>query len=191
MTKNDQKAWEEMISEYLNEEGQDVSLVTGMDLKYFKLYCKIRHEFSKKYPKPKDLMEDDEDTVNIADAKHDPKAPLFIRALNRSKEMYDRVDVLQHMATEYEKQAIRLYAELTRFWEKAKPEARKVWRDSDIYEIVESYFKILRKYGERTIEEPYYFLHPQRKRRVVYEGKMLKRSTQIDANEIKVSLLEG
>jgi len=188
--KSNEELWREMISEYLNEEGQDVSLITGLDLKYFELYGKTRMELAKKYPKKKELREWDDDTINITEAKEDPKAPLFIKALNRSKEMYDRVDILQHMATEYEKQAVRLYAELTRFWADATPKARKAWHDSDIYEIVESYFKILRKYGLTTKEEPYYFLSPRHKRKVKYEGEMLKRSTQIDDTEIKVSLLE-
>lgn len=182
--------WEEMLSEYLNEEGMDVTLLTGLDLQHFELYGKIRMELSKKYPKPKELMEDEQDTLNIAEARSDPKAPLFLLALNASKEMFDRVDILQHMATEYEKKAIRIYARTTRSWHVAPAELHKVFRDSDLYEMVESYFKILRKYGLTTKEEPYYFLSPKHKRRVKYEGEMLKRSTQMDENEIKISLLE-
>ena len=60
----------------------------------------------------------------------------------------------------------------------------------DIYELVESYFKILRKYGLTTTEEPYYFLSPEQKRKIKHEGDMLKRNTQIDDTEIKVSILE-
>jgi hypothetical protein len=182
--------WEELISEYLNEDGMDVSLTTGLDLKHMELYNKIRVELSKKYPKPKEQMEDDQDTINIGEARNDSKSSLFLKALTLTKEMYDRIDILQHMATEHEKKVIRLYAELTRYWPNATAEARKFWRNSDLYEIVESYFKILRKYGQTTTEEPYYFLHPTRKRRVIHEGEMLKRSTQIDENEIYVALLE-
>jgi hypothetical protein len=166
-----------MLSEYLNDEGIDVSLMTGLDLKYFELYGKA-------------LMEDETDTINIAEARNDSKAPLFLRALNASKEMFDRVDIIQHMATEYEKKAIRIHANLTRSWPTATAELRKAFLDSDIYEIVESYFKILRKYSQTTTEEPYYFLHPKHRRAVKYGGEMLKRNTQLDDNEIKVSLLE-
>ena len=69
-------------------------------------------------------------------------------------------------------------------------ESRKVWRDEDLYELVETYFKILRKYGLHTKEEPYYFLSPKRKRNVKLTGDMLKRSTRIDENEINISILE-
>lgn len=180
----------EPLTEYLGPDGQDVTLVTGLDLKHFKLYCKIRNQFSKKYPKSEELREDEEDTVNISEAKHDSKAPLFLKALTASKEMYDRVDILQHMATEYEKKAVRLYSHITLNWFEHEKGFRKILRDSDIYEIVESYFKILRKYGLATKEEPYYFLSPKHKRAVKYEGDMLKRSTQIDDSEINISILE-
>ena len=62
--------------------------------------------------------------------------------------------------------------------------------DTDIFEIVESYFKIMRKYGLPTFEEPYYWLSPKRRREIKYEGEMLKRSTMFDDAEIRVSLLE-
>ena len=62
--------------------------------------------------------------------------------------------------------------------------------DSDVYEIVESYFKVMRKYGLPVYEEPYYFLTPKRRREIEYTGEMLKRSTMFNDNEIKISLLE-
>ncbi len=61
---------------------------------------------------------------------------------------------------------------------------------TDLYETVESYFRILRKYGLHTTEEPYYFLSPKRRRSVKTSGDMLKRSTQLDDNEIHISILE-
>jgi hypothetical protein len=61
---------------------------------------------------------------------------------------------------------------------------------TDLYETVESYFRILRKYGLHTTEEPYYFLSPKRRRSVKISGDMLKRSTQLDDNEIHISILE-
>lgn len=96
------------------------------------------------------------------------------------------------MATEYEKKCIRVYTHLTRNWnhEEVPKDFRKAWRDNDLYETVESYFRILRKYGLHTTEEPYYFLSPKRRRNVKISGDMLKRSTQLDENEIHVSILE-
>jgi len=67
-----------------------------------------------------------------------------------AKASYDRVGILQNLATEYEKKAVRLYSHLTYNWFNADVEYRKAYRDSDLYEIVESYFKILRKYGLTT-----------------------------------------
>ena len=48
----------------------------------------------------------------------------------------------------------------------------------------------MRKYGEPTYEEPYYFLAPKERRDIKYEGEMLKRSTMFDDNEIHISILE-
>lgn len=187
---NHEKAWEEMLSEYLTDDGMDISLMTGLDLQRFELYCKLRKELSDKYPKPKHLMEDEEDTLDIGLARDDPKAQLFQRALFATHASHERVGILQHMATEYEKKVIRIYANTTRSWHEAPAKLREVFQDSDIYEMVESYFKILRKYGLTTTEEPYYFLSPKRRREVKIEGEMLKRNTQLDDSEIKVSLLE-
>jgi hypothetical protein len=46
--------------------------------------------------------------------------------------------------------------------------------DSEIFEIVETYFRICRKYHMPTFEEPYYFLTEQRHLEVKLEGDLLK-----------------
>ena len=184
---------EKSLTAALSEDGVDWSLLTGLDIQHFTLYCKIRNELSKKYPKPKELMEADDDTVDISKARHDAKAPLFLRALDKVHDAFERVQVLQYLATKYDKKAVRLYCHLSNNWENPEIkylEYRKAYTDADIYEIVESYFKILRKHGLTTQEEPYYFLTSQRKRKVKIEGEMLKRSTQIDDSEIKISIME-
>jgi len=183
---------EKSLTEFLSKDGVDWSLLTGLDIQHFTLYCKIRNELSKKYPNPKELMEEEDDTVNIKEARHDAKAPLFLRALDMVHDAFERVGILQYVSTEYEKKAIRLYSHLTNNWDnpKVSRDYRKAYTDLDLYEIVESYFKILRKYGILTDEEPYYFLTPQHKRKVKVEGEMLKRSTQIDDSEIKISIME-
>ena len=65
-----------------------------------------------------------------------------------------------------------------------------LFQDIDLYEIVESYFKIMRKYGLAVHEEPYYWLSPDHRREIKYSGEMLKRTTMFDDNEIRISLLE-
>lgn len=180
----------ELFDGYITEEGVDFSLMTGFNIQRLRLYGQLRKRLAGKYPKPKHLMEDKEDTIDVTLARHDNDAALFIRCLDEAKEAYDRVHILQGLATEYEKKAVRLYCHLTRNWNDYGKEYRKVWRDSDLYELVESYFKILRKYGLVTNEEPYYFLSPKQKRQVKLEGEMLMRTTQLDVTEIHVSLLE-
>jgi len=180
----------EVLSESIRE-GLDWSLLTGLDWTHYELYLKIRFETSKKYPKPKELMEDEEDTINIAEARHDENAPVFLRALDLIHNGLERARVLQHLATEYEKKCVRWYCFLTNNWnrDEVPKDFRKGWRDVDIYETVECYFRILRKYGLYTKEEPYYFLSPQKRRDVKITGDMLKRSTQFDENEIYISIL--
>jgi len=68
---------------------------------------------------------------------------------------------------------------------------REVLPDSDIFEIVEAYFKICRKYHVPTFEEPYYFLSEQKRRDIKMEGDMLKRTGNYCENEIRISFLEG
>jgi hypothetical protein len=46
--------------------------------------------------------------------------------------------------------------------------------DSEILEIVETYFRTCRKYHMPTFEEPYYFLTEQRRLEAKLEGDLLK-----------------
>ena len=65
--------------------------------------------------------------------------------------------------------------------------------DGDIFELVDAYFKICRKYHVPTFEEPYYFLSGKKRQDVKLEGEMLKRTTNYtdSESEIWVSFLEG
>ena len=103
------------------------------------------------------------------------------------------------LCTPYEVHCIRLYCKyLVNALCEVKSKKRKegirqflsVFTKIDLYEIVESYFKVIRKYGLPVYEEPYYWLSPKRRREIKYDGEMLKRSTLFDENEIRVSLLE-
>jgi len=192
MTKIDmmETRWQELFTEYIDQDGVDISLFTGLDWQHYKLYGMLHNEFSKKYPKPESQREDETDTVDIPKAHMDPKAHLYIRALILIKEAYERAETLQHLAMEYEKKVVRLYCHLTRNWNQFGKDYLKILWTKDLYEIVESYFRILRKYGVSTSEEPYYFLSPEQKRKIKIEAEMLKRSTQYDDGEIKVSILE-
>ncbi len=102
---------------------------------------------------------------------------------------------MQTKATEYEKICLRYYLHLTYNWNHA-PNVEIFRggfdnRDCDIFEIVEAYFKICKKYHQPAFEEPYYFLEGERRREVKLEGDMLKRTTDYSDNEIRISILEG
>ena len=115
-----------------------------------------------------------------------------LKALCEMKTIYDKLGVVQRAASEYEKICLRLYWNLTYNWTHA-PDVesfREVLADSDIFELVEGYFKICRKYHVPTIEQPYYLLSDDRKRDIKLEGDMLKRAGSYNKNEIHVSILE-
>jgi hypothetical protein len=109
------------------------------------------------------------------------------------KAIFDKVEVLQKQASEYEKYSLRLYWHLSYNWnhEPNVESFRKVFRYKHIFELVEAYFKICRKYHVPTFEEPYYFLTEEQRRDIKLEGDMLKRTTDYSDNEIRVSILEG
>ena len=108
------------------------------------------------------------------------------------KTIYDKVNALQVNASEYEKYCLRLYWHLTYNWNHAPnvKSFRECLDDCDIFEIVETYFRICRKYHLPTFEELYYFLTEKRCREIKLEGDTLKRTTSYSDNEIHVSILE-
>ena len=189
--KQPNKTLEECLVATLDQEGVDVSLLTGLDLQRFAQYGRLRKELSEKYPKPLDQREEEDDTVNVVEARRDARASLFTRLMMTVKESYDRVEMLQAFASEYNKKVVRFYAHITLNWLNQGREWLKLLGDVGIFEMVEAYFKVLRKYGLSTEEEPYYFLSPEQKQNVKYAGDVLKRTTMMDGNEIKLSVLEG
>ena len=177
--------------------GIDYSLLTQREWHFFKIYSDLRKELSKKHPNP--YPEDEEDTLDDEAAQQDVKAPQFRKVLITIEGLLQKIDDINMLCTPYEVNCIRFYCKylvnaLCEVKSKKRKEGIKqflsVFRDIDLYEITESYFKIMRKYGLPTHEEPYYWLSTKRRREIKYEGEMLKRSTMFDDNEIRVSLLE-
>jgi hypothetical protein len=152
-------------------------------------YAKTRKYLLEKYPQSQEEarllgQEWDEEPeepyqINIAKTKDDPQRRVFVHALFQMKAIYDKVDALQHKASEYEKYCLRLYWHLTFNWKHAPnvESFQEVLQDSEIFEIVEAYFKICKKYHLPTFEEPYDFLTEQRRLEIKLEGDMLKRTT--------------
>jgi len=197
MVLNDEKLTLKKLLPEIIVDGIDYSLITHRETNFFKMYGSLRKEFSKKYPNPNPIDEDD--TFIDSLAQKDEKADLFREALLHVKDVLDKIDKLKLLASDYEIACARLYCKYVfNLMETIKDKERQaeikkfcsIFTDTDIYEIVESYFKVIRKYGLPVHEEPYYFLSPKRKREIKYEGEMLKRSTMFDDNEIRVSLLE-
>jgi len=189
--KQPNKTLAECLAATLDKEGVDISLMTGLDLLRLGQYGRLRKQLSEKYPKLSDQREDEDDTVNVVEAKNDARVPLFTRLMFTVKESFDRVETLQAFATEYDRKVVRFYAHITLNWLNQGREWLKLLGGVGIFEMVEAYFKVLRKYGLSTEEEPYYFLSPEQKQNVKYAGDVLKRTTMMDENEIKLSVLEG
>jgi hypothetical protein len=187
----------------LDDDGNDLSLMSGAEWEIMITYGKTRKYLLEKYPQsqeeakmlgqPWEEEPEEPNQINIPKAREDPQSKTFLRVLCQMKAIYDKVDALQHGASEYEKYCLRLYWHLTYNWTHA-PDVksfREVLPDSDIFEIVEAYFKICRKYHLPTFEEPYYFLTEQRHREIKLEGDMLRRTTTYSDFEIRVSILEA
>ena len=177
--------------------GIDYSLLTQREWHFFKIYSELREELSKKYPNP--CPEDEEDTLDDYSAQKDVKAPQFRKVLMIVGDLLEKIDTIKMLCTNYEIHCIRLYCKylVNLFCEPENNEQKvrvkkflSIFQDTDIYEIVESYFKIMQKYGLSVFEEPYYWFSSKRKREIKYEGEMLKRSTFFGNHEIRISLLE-
>ena len=193
----------QLFPECLDPDGNDLSLMSGAEWEIMITYAKTRKYLLEKYPhsqeeakmlgQPWEEEPEEPYQINIPKAREDPQSRVFVKALFQMKAIYDKVHVLQCNASEYEKYCLRLYWHLTYNWNHA-PDVksfREVLPDGDIFEVVESYFKICRKYHLPTFEEPYYFLTEQRCLEIKLEGDTLRRTTSYSDIEIHVSILEA
>lgn len=194
---------EQLFPECLDPDGNDLSLMSGAEWEIMITYAKTRKYLTEKYPQsqeqarikgqPWEADQAEPYQIDFPKAKEDPQSRVYLKALCEMKMICDKLGVLQHGASEYEKICLRLYWHLTYNWTHA-PDVesfRQLLADSDIFEIVEAYFKICRKYHVPTIEQPYYFLSDKRKRDIKLEGDMLKRTGSYNENEIHISILEA
>ena len=193
---------EQLFPETLDEGGNDLSLMSGAEWEIMITYAKTRKYLIEKYPQsqeearmlgqPWDEEPEEPYQINVAKAREDQQSKVFVKALFQMHSIYEKVEVLQTQASEYEKYCLRLYWHLTYNWNHAPnvKSFREVLSDSDIFELVEAFFKICRKYHVPTFEEPYYFLDSQRRQEIKLEGDMLRRTTSYSDSEIRVSILE-
>lgn len=194
--------------------GIDFSLLTQREWQLLKIYDNRRKKLKAKYPcrigGASDVYNynslDDEDgdgyDIDINAAKHDPDSTRFIKALTTTKTLLDKIEDMKDSLTAYELCCVRLYCKylFNHFnVDLAKTKKRKAevkqflasFKHADIYEIVTCYFKIMRKHGLPIYEEPFYWMNPQDKREIQFEGDMLRRTSTYDHTEIHVSLLEA
>jgi hypothetical protein len=194
----------QLFPEVLDKDGcTDLSLMSGSEFEVMVTFAELRKYLIEKYPQSQqeakmlgqvwDEEPQEPNQINVAKSKEDPKSKIFFLTLLKMKIIYDKLDVLQAQASEYEKICLRFYWHLTYNWNHAPniDSFRKCLPDSDIFEVVEAYFKICRKYHVPTFEEPYYFLSEEQKRNVKFEGDMLRRTTDYSDNEIRISILEA
>jgi hypothetical protein len=138
--------------------------------------------------------EADDATVqfNTSLAKLDPKGDLFFETLCKVKAVYDKIRGLQNQANAYEKMCLRLYGLIAHNEHNVfKPVSTiEYLSDCELFEVVEAYFKICKKYKVPVFEEPYYFLTNQKRYEVKLAGDVLRRTTCYDDFEICISILE-
>ena len=103
----------------LDADGNDLSLMSGAEMEIMVTYATMRKCLIEKYPQsqqeakmlgkvwdepPEELLQ-----INVAKARNDPKSKFFFKILLQMKIIYDKVDVLQAQASEYEKICLRFY----------------------------------------------------------------------------------
>jgi hypothetical protein len=199
---HDKVTLQQLFPECIDACGSDTSLMSGAETKIMITYAKTRRYLIEHYPQTRQEAEllgkvwtempEDPVQINLALAKDDPKKKLFFELMIKLMAIYEKIAVLQAQASEYEKICLRFYWHLTYNWNQApdKGSFQKVLHDAEIFEIVEAYFKICRKYHLAVFEEPYYFLSDQQRKAVKLEGDMLRRNTEYSDFEIHVSILE-
>ena len=128
----------QLFPECLDPDGNDLSLMSGAEWEIMITYAKTRKYLLEKYPQSQEEArmlgqpweEEPEEPyqINIPKAREDPQSRVFVKVLFQMKAIYDKVDVLQHSASEYEKYCLRLYWHLTYNWNSCT--RRKVFQGS-------------------------------------------------------------
>jgi hypothetical protein len=187
---------EELFPEWLDSDGNDTSLFSGYDLEAWTLCWKTRAHLAGKYPLLSSFQNNAPEAVPQIDldkAREDPKSACYFESLRKVKAIFDKIHILQKHATNFEKVCIRYYSHISYNWNHAPDVARfrATFTDADIFEAVDAYFKICKKYKALALEEPFYFLLEKKRLEVKLEGDMLKRTGACSENEIRVSILEA
>jgi hypothetical protein len=116
-----------------DDDGNDLSLMSGAEWEIMITYGKTRKYLVEKYPQSQEEAKmlwqewaeepDEPYQIDIAKSQGDPQGRIFVNALFQMKAIYDKVEVLQRNASDYEKYCLRLYWHLTYNWTHA-PEVK-------------------------------------------------------------------
>jgi len=194
----------QLFPEELDKEGCDLSLMSSVEIEIMTLCGQTKQYLTERYPQTQQeaklygsvWVEEPQTPLQIDTAKAiaDPKGKTFLELILKMKTIYDKLFLLQTQATEYEKICLRFYGRVTYLWHHDKDceMFRGLFLDykNDLFELVETYFKICKKYQVPTLEEPYYFLTEEQQLEVKLEGDMLKRTGKYSDFEIHLSILE-
>ena len=120
---------QQLFPETLDEEGNDLSLMSGAELEIMVTYAKTRKYLLKMYPQTQeearllgrhwDEEPDEPYQIDLKKCSCDPKRKVFFDALNKLAAVYKKIAFLQRNATEYEKLCLRIYWHLTYNWNHA------------------------------------------------------------------------
>jgi hypothetical protein len=174
------------------ENGVDLSLMSSAEWEIYVRFAQVRHALKEKYPNPRFNPQVEpslqaEPDIDIPRARTDPRAPLYLDLLHKTKAIFDKIRVLQEKASLFEKYCLRWYWYLVHNWHTVS----KKMDNMDVYEVTEVYFRIMIKYNFPVFEERYYFLTAQRKTDLHFDVEDRKRNTSFGDNEIHASILEA
>jgi hypothetical protein len=130
---------QQLFPESLDERGNDVSLMSGAETEIMITYLKTRKYLLEKYPQSqeearligKPWLEEPEEPnqIDVMKAYQDPCRKTFAKALMNMAAIYEKVDVLQHNASDYEKICLRFYWYLTYNWNHSDRGIKKILND--------------------------------------------------------------
>ena len=174
-----------LLREEVNEEGLDLSLGTAQETFILLEYWDARKALVDKFG---------EDAMDQPTPEMSQYSPSFYDVLCKAHDYYEKMYYLTKNLSEYEKRCVRFYWTVTVNAELVEAGCRPIYPKGtlsalDIYETVESYFRIMRKHGQPVFEKPYFFLSRKEKLALDWKIYNVKQSRQYDDSEIHISLL--
>jgi hypothetical protein len=92
---------DDLYPEALDQEGNDLSLMTWHELDIWVTYCRTRYYLAEKYPLPREENQPGQQQaqasswalqINIDKAKEDPKSKIYLEALEKVFKIYGKLE---------------------------------------------------------------------------------------------------